>query len=706
MKKLYLFILLFCLGLFFYGCEDEKITVEFETNGGSVVETIVVNDVLDFKLPTAPTKEGYKFVGWFLDSDLTQAFSTLGSDGKVKLYAKWELVIDENHEHKFVNGECECGEKEVVEIKHTVTFMDGDVTLTELSVEVKDGEKVAVPEEIKKEMFTFVGWFTDSAFTTAYDFESAVTADLVLYAKWEEASIQEKNYTVSFENVELEALQVKEGEALPKPNDPEKEGFIFEGWFTDSACTVAYNFESAITADLVLYAKWTEVIVEPGIEIIVPNGQLEYYLDDTFKLEAIVSPASLGQEVTWRAMNRTKATIDEFGNVTIIAAGEATFRATSANDATLKTSVTITIKDICNPYALMEKLVVKEVVAQKITAYSSTTGYKTTIKGGIANYLFQDIDVIEKMIPVGNGNRPGTSSNGNPFSAKYVTVHDVGAAGDATANANYAVSPTNTVSWHYTVGNEGVYQHLPLNEVGFHAGDGTATPLSFSNSGVKAPDGDKTPGKITINQSTGYFQVNGVDSEVLAPTNGGRIVSNSNLPYTGINNYVNDEGYYMIGNTYWNSTYKTLSNRGGNLNSIGIESTVNAGSNIYLTWYYMAKLISTEILPRTGLTPVEVKQHNTFSGKDCPMTMRHANRWESFMDIVRFEYEAYCKFLAHGWKLELICDSEYVKENGTIISLPETEQDLTYQVRLYSTKAGFDETFTYTVKLPAASVLA
>ena len=161
-----------------------------------------------------------------------------------------------------------------------------------------------------------------------------------------------------------------------------------------------------------------------------------------------------------------------------------------------------------------------------------------------------------------------------------------------------------------------------------------------------------------------------------------------------------------IGNTYWNSTYATLSNRGGNLNSIGIETCVNKGSNIYLTWHYTAKLIATVILPSTGLTTYDIKQHNTFSGKDCPQTMRHANRWESFMDIVNFEYEMASKFLMRGWKLELICDSPYIGTNGILQTLPETTTELTYQVRLSSTRENFDETFTYTVKVPGADTIA
>jgi len=39
---------------------------------------------------------------------------------------------------------------------------------------------------------------------------------------------------------------------------PTKEGYDFAGWYTDADCTTAYDFSSAVTADITLYAKWEE----------------------------------------------------------------------------------------------------------------------------------------------------------------------------------------------------------------------------------------------------------------------------------------------------------------------------------------------------------------------------------------------------------------------------------------------------------------
>lgn len=52
--------------------------------------------------------------------------------------------------------------------------------------------------------------------------------------------------------------------SVTKPADPTREGYTFAGWYTDEACTKAYDFSAAVTADMTLYAKWTKNAVTPG----------------------------------------------------------------------------------------------------------------------------------------------------------------------------------------------------------------------------------------------------------------------------------------------------------------------------------------------------------------------------------------------------------------------------------------------------------
>lgn len=55
------------------------------------------------------------------------------------------------------------------------------------------------------------------------------------------------------------------GKKMTRPNDPERDGYTFTGWYTDEACTQAYNFDTPVTAAFTLYAGWKQnLVVVPG----------------------------------------------------------------------------------------------------------------------------------------------------------------------------------------------------------------------------------------------------------------------------------------------------------------------------------------------------------------------------------------------------------------------------------------------------------
>ena len=77
-----------------------------------------------------------------------------------------------------------------------------------------------------------------------------------------------ESWTVSFNSNGGSACDTKfvataDGK-LVKPADPTREGYTFVGWYTDEACTQAYDFSTPVTADMTLYAKWTKNATNPG----------------------------------------------------------------------------------------------------------------------------------------------------------------------------------------------------------------------------------------------------------------------------------------------------------------------------------------------------------------------------------------------------------------------------------------------------------
>ena len=83
-------------------------------------------------------------------------------------------------------------------------------------------------------------------------------------------------------------------------------------------------------------------------------------------------------------------------------------------------------------------------------------------------------------------NRPGGS---NP--CKYITIHETGNAAkgaDAAAHAAYLDSDAgerDMVSWHYTVDDHAIVQHLPDYETAYHAGDGKDGPGNTTSIGIE-----------------------------------------------------------------------------------------------------------------------------------------------------------------------------------------------------------------------------
>lgn len=164
------------------------------------------------------------------------------------------------------------------------------------------------------------------------------------------------------------------------------------------------------------------------------------------------------------------------------------------------------------------------------------------------------VTIVEDFIPQGRRNRPGYK-----LVPRYVTIHDTanpGAGADARAHAKYlkgSAAASIPASWHFTVDDGLIVQHLPLNENGWHAGDG----------------------------STGT----------------------------------------------------------GNRASIGIEICENR-DGIRLEAEKNAAWLTAKLLHDFSLEPAQVKQHNFWSGKNCPRVLRgRSGGWDSFLDEVRLQLQ-------------------------------------------------------------------
>lgn len=213
-------------------------TVSFNTNGGKeTIEAQTVESGQTATKPADPTKEGNTFAGWFADEALTTTydFATPVTDN-ITIYAKWTPVP----------------------VNYTVTFKTNGGKEEIKAQTVESGKTATKPADPTKDGNNFAGWFSDEALTKAYDFTTPVTADITLYAKWTPIH---KTFTVTFDTdggSSVEKQSVKEGDKASKPaTDPTKKDSLFAGWVTAKGGSEAYKFDTPVTKNITIYAKWT-----------------------------------------------------------------------------------------------------------------------------------------------------------------------------------------------------------------------------------------------------------------------------------------------------------------------------------------------------------------------------------------------------------------------------------------------------------------
>ena len=220
-------------------------TIDFDTDGlASTPEEQIVYYGDYVTPPDNPSAEGYTFDGWFTDHDLTDLYdfnTQVTSD--FTLYAKWTII------------------------KCKVAFVSTGHPCPSTPQYVEYGGTLEPYTGMAQTGYTFNGWYTDPDFTTYIPqttlYNMAITEDLTFYAKW-----TINTYTVTFYDNEqgttTASQTVDYGNLAQKPANPTASAYDFEGWYTDQACTQSFSFNTPISSNLNLYAKWVPKTVEPG----------------------------------------------------------------------------------------------------------------------------------------------------------------------------------------------------------------------------------------------------------------------------------------------------------------------------------------------------------------------------------------------------------------------------------------------------------
>ncbi len=411
------------------------------------------------------------------------------------------------------------------------------------------------------------------------------------------------------------------------------------------------------------------------------NGTIK--LNETYTLHT-----NINSQMNWSSSNALVASVTN-GVVTGLSSGNATITATAPSGATA--SIGVTVYNPSEVSELMQLLIDNHngtIWNQDITYIGYQGNVVNNINGSANNYYPGSIpSVTNRWLPENRDNYSGvTISN-----LLYITIHDTGSSSkssNASANANWCINSTNTnSSWHYTIGNDGIYHQVPDTVVAWHAGDGRST-ATLQDTGISVPSGVTLRYRPTITMGNdGYFYLDGAKTNVKYPA---AATPATGMNYLGIGVVVKN-GKYYIPTTRITSQYgKVVAINGGNMQSIGIETCVNDGSDVYLTWQYTAKFVAG-LLVSNNLGPDRVMFHNNFANKTCPNTMINSNKVETFLDMCYVEYMVRKYYSDYDITFTSL-NQTYLDNNGRVKLNPDVMTSVGYTITI--TKGNTTEEIT------------
>ncbi|HAO6527064.1 TPA: InlB B-repeat-containing protein [Listeria monocytogenes] len=211
-------------------------TATFDIEGTTTTQAVDYDSLLTE--PTAPTKDGYTFDGWY-DAEAGGTkwnFATNKMPAKnMTLYARFSLKA------------------------YTATFNVEDTTTTQ----AVDYEALIVePTAPTKEGHTFDGWYDAETGGSKWDFAAnkMPAKDVTLYARF-----TVKSYTVTLNGEAVTTQTVDYLGLLQEPTAPIKAGYTFDGWYDAETGGNKWDFATnkMPANDLALYARFTKNPVAP-----------------------------------------------------------------------------------------------------------------------------------------------------------------------------------------------------------------------------------------------------------------------------------------------------------------------------------------------------------------------------------------------------------------------------------------------------------
>lgn len=190
------------------------------------------------------SKEGYTFDGWYSENTFTNKVSSIAANetGDKTLWARFLKNYTITYE---LNG--------------------GTVVAGPNPNYYVAGRGITSFADATKTGYTFGGWYSDAACTAGNEvteISATKTGDMILYAKFIVNDFQITYELDGGTNGAGNPTGYVYGLGVSSLADATKEGYTFDGWFTDASFTVPVTSISASrTGDVKLYAKFTKIVI-------------------------------------------------------------------------------------------------------------------------------------------------------------------------------------------------------------------------------------------------------------------------------------------------------------------------------------------------------------------------------------------------------------------------------------------------------------
>ena len=249
-----------------------KETITASDIAAQITALAVVKDATAIEMPNVPT--GYTIA--LKSSDNETVVKADGSVAPVENDTQVGLVFTVTNEADetdtadtaLINATVPASSKVVV----TVTA-EANGTVTGSGEYLKNSDVTVVATA--NSGYKFSGWYKDgTSVSTNATYTFKAENDIALVAKFSKVSSGGggggvSKYTVKFETnggSDVKSVNVNKNAVVAEPTAPTKEGFKFDGWYTDKELTTVYDFTAKVTNNFTLYAKWTEVDKEPTVD--------------------------------------------------------------------------------------------------------------------------------------------------------------------------------------------------------------------------------------------------------------------------------------------------------------------------------------------------------------------------------------------------------------------------------------------------------